>query len=326
MKTAIVNGGAGFIGHHLCLELKERGYEVYAVDNMRQLRFHDDVKYYNNFIEERLQLLKDKDIEIVEIDTNSYQDYFDFLKNVSPDLVYHMSAIASAAICRQSPDKAFTENMINVEKVLESIRELDKGVRFVFASSSVAYGNFESESVTEESVLRPINIYGLLKKQCEELVRLYSSNYNFPHTIVRPSALYGPRCVNRRVSQLIIENALESKPVFMFGNGDEKLDFTYVDDTVQGFLKAGTKEGGTNETFNITYGSSRPVKDLVKILKQYFPDLIVQNKERDDTMPERGTLKVDKARKMIDYSPNYSLEKGYKEYIEWYLERKEWFY
>ena len=117
--------------------------------------------------------------------------------------------------------------------------------------------------------------------------------------------------MNRRVSQLIIENALESKPVFLFGNGEEKLDFTYVDDTVQGFLKAGTKDGGINETFNITYGSSRPVKDLVGILKLYFPDLIIQNKDRDNTMPKRGTLKIDKAKEMIDYSPDYSLEKGF---------------
>ena len=324
MPKVIVNGGVGFIGHQICLNFRTRGFEVYAIDNMKQLRFHEETKYYQKFIEERLSLLNQADVNIIEMDMSNSEKYNSLINEIKPDIVYHMSAIASAAICRNNPQKAFTENMVNVERALESVRLLDQGTRFVFASSSVAYGNFESEAVTEDSTLSPINIYGLLKKQCEELVRLYSKNYNFPHTIIRPSALYGPRCVNRRVSQLIIENALESKPVLLFGNGSEKLDFTFVDDTVQGFVKAGLEEGGINETFNITFGSSRPVKDLVKILTGYFPNLVIENRERDNTMPERGTLIVDKARKLIDYQPEYPIDVAYPKYIEWYLDRKEW--
>jgi len=324
MVKVIVNGGVGFIGHHICIELKKRNFDVYAVDNMNQLRFHEDTKYYEKFVEERQNLLNQAGVETIKLDMGNSDQYNSLINDIKPDIIYHMSAIASAAICRNNPNKAFTENMVNVEKVLEAIRQLNQGTRFVFASSSVAYGNFESEAVTEDSPLNPINIYGLLKKQCEELVRLYSINYKFPHTIIRPSALYGPRCVNRRVSQLIIENALESKPVILFGNGDEKLDFTFVDDTVQGFVKAGIEDGGINETFNITFGSSRPVKDLVKILHEYFPSLVVENRARDNTMPERGTLLVDKARKLINYEPENSIDIAYPKYIKWYLDRKEW--
>ena len=80
-----------------------------------------------------------------------------------------------------------------------------------------------------------------------------------------------------------------------------------------------------NEIFNITYGEGRKVKTLVEILEDFFPDLELRSKERDNTMPERGTLKIDKARKLLDYNPEYPLEVGYRKYIEWYLDRKGWF-
>jgi len=169
-------------------------------------------------------------------------------------------------------------------------------------------------------------MYGLLKKNAEELLKLYHKMFGISYTIIRPSALYGPRCVNRRVSQIMIENAIENKPVFLYDGGEERLDFTFVDDTVQGFVKAGINEKGANQIFNITYGEGRKVRTLVKILNDFFPDLEVRSRERDNTMPERGTLKIDKAKELLDYNPDYHLEKGYKKYIEWYLDRKEWFY
>ena len=236
-----------------------------------------------------------------------------------------MSAIASAAICQNNPDWAFSDNLVSVERILEHIRLTNTNVRLIFSSSSVVYGNFEGDYVTEETPIMPMNMYGLLKKNAEELLKLYNKMFGIDYTIIRPSALYGPRCVNRRVSQIMIENAIEDKPVFLYEGGEERLDFTFVDDTVQGFVKAGTNEKGKNQIFNITYGSGRKVKTLVDILKNYFPNLEVKSKERDNTMPERGTLKIDKARKLLDYNPEYPLETGYKKYIEWYLDRKRWF-
>ena len=323
-KTIFVNGGAGFIGHHLCIELSKRGYNVLAIDNMQQLKFSSDNRYYSKFVDERLSSLKKNNVKLLELDTRS-ESYFDSLSEQKPDIIYHMSAIASAAICQQNPDWAFNDNMVSVEKVLEYVRHSNPNTRIVFSSSSVVYGNFERDFVTEETPVNPMNMYGLLKKNAEELLKLYHQMFGINYTIIRPSALYGPRCVNRRVSQIMIENALVGKPVFLYGGGEEKLDFTFVNDTVQGFIKAGIKEEAKSQTFNITYGEGRKVKVLVKILQEYFPKLEIGVKERDSTMPERGTLKIDKAKKLLDYSPDYPLEVGYRKYIEWYLERKDWF-
>ena len=323
MRHAFVNGGVGFIGHHLSVGLQEAGFEVIAIDRMEQLRFHRDIKYYDNFIRERLDLLDEKGIKLVSIDTSDTDEYSRLLREYDPSLIYHMSAIASAKICQTNPNWAFSENLVNVEKVLECIRLESPETRFVFASSSVAYGEFPAAAVTEETPLKPMNFYGLTKKNSEELIKIYNRSFGLNYTIIRPSALYGPRCVNRRVSQIMIENILEGKPVKLFGGGLEKLDFTFVLDAVQGFVKAGTLKGGLNETFNITYGMARPVLTLVDILRQVFPDIEVKEEERDQNMPVRGTLVVDKARKLVDYQPAYPLEKGYPKYINWYLQRKD---
>lgn len=324
MKRVLVNGGAGFIGHHLCIELKKHNYEPIAIDRMDQLKYHDDMKYYKAFVKERLTLLDQHDIDLITVDTNDSKRYKEVLEEHDPIMIYHMNAIASAIICQRNPSWAFSENLANVEKILECIRTTNPDIRFVFSSSSVAYGEFEKDYVTEETPLRPINVYGLTKKNSEELIQLYNKNFSIPYAIIRPSALYGPRCVNRRVSQIMIENILENKPIYLFDGGKEKLDFSYVDDTVQGFFKAGTSPNGLNQIFNITYGEARPVSQLVDVLEDYFPNIEVLHKKRDTTMPKRGTLKVDKARKLIGYEPENPIEIGYKKYIEWYLEKKDY--
>ena len=323
MKCVFVNGGAGFIGHHICMELKKNNCEVIAIDRMQQLKYHVEKKYYNFFINERINLLEQNNIKIISMDTANSKKYLELIKKYDPKLIYHMSAIASAKICQKDPSQAFSENLVKVEKLLGYIRVTNPEIRFVFASSSVAYGEFKEDSVTEETPLKPINFYGLTKKNSEEIIKLYNRSFGIPYTIIRPSALYGSRCINRRVSQVIIENALENKPITLFGGGIERLDFTFVDDTIQGFVKAGTSKNGLNQIFNITYGQSRAVIELVEILKEYFPNVKIKSEKRDKSMPKRGTLIVDKAKKLIGYEPIYPIEIGYPKYIEWYLSKKD---
>ena len=79
------------------------------------------------------------------------------------------------------------------------------------------------------------------------------------------------------------------------------------------------KEGcSINQIFNLTHGHGRSIKELIGILKDSFPDIVIENKERDKLMPERGTLSIEKAKKLINYKPSWKLENGYKEYINWY--------
>ena len=139
--------------------------------------------------------------------------------------------------------------------------------------------------------------------------------YNINFSIIRPSAVYGPTDMNNRVSQIFIDNAMKNIDLKIMGK-DEKLDFTYIEDIVDGFYKAATKPKGINQTFNITYGNSRSLKDYASELKKYFPNIKYKIFKRDSFRPIRGTLSIKKAEKLLGYKPKYNIEKGIKEYIK----------
>src|SRR3546814_2209415 len=109
---------------------------------------------------------------------------------------------------------------------------------FIYFSSSMVYGNFDGNAVTEDRRCEPLGIYGALKYAGEKLVIAYNQVFDLPYTIIRPSALYGERCVSRRVGQAFVENALRGQDLTINGDGTDALDFTYIGDLVQGVVMA----------------------------------------------------------------------------------------
>jgi nucleoside-diphosphate-sugar epimerase len=206
--------------------------------------------------------------------------------------------------------------MRTLENALDAVR--DRKPHFIFFSSSMVYGNFEAAAVTEDRACEPLGIYGALKYAGEKLVIAYHQVFGLPYTIVRPSALYGERCVSRRVGQAFIENAIRGLDVTINGDGTDCLDFTYIDDLMQGLILCMGKEAAQNQIFNVTYGNGRSLNDMAEILKAHFPGVHVQHHPRDALMPERGTLSVDKARRLLGYAPAFPLDRGYASYIKWY--------
>ena len=141
---------------------------------------------------------------------------------------------------------------------------------------------------------------------------------DLPYTIVRPSALYGPRCVSRRVSQAFIESALVGRSLRVDGEGEERIDFTYVDDVVNGVTRILEHPESRDQVFNMTAGKARSLRELVEIVQRSFPEVDVEYVERDALRPYRGTLLMDKARELIDFQPEVELEDGLRSYVEWY--------
>ena len=182
----------------------------------------------------------------------------------------------------------------------------------------MVYGNFNKKKVKESDECNPLGIYGVLKFSAEKIIKAYGQVFDLPYTIIRPSALYGERCISRRVGQIFIESALNKSPIIINGDGEEKLDFTYIEDLINGILCSLRSQNSLKETFNITYGNSKKINTLLKILKKNFSDLDVIYKKRDELMPVRGTLDISKAKKLINYNSEWSLDHGYPRYIEWY--------
>ena len=324
----VLIGGAGFIGHNLALRLKKLGAEVTVIDSLtvnnyyefKERREHSaENELYLRIIGERLDLLEQNDIPLLEIDAREYHELSDAVSETNPDAVVHLAAVAHANKSNKDPYSTFDHSLRTLENALDIARSAHLNVKhFVYFSSSMVYGHFKTDTVTEESPCDPIGIYGALKLAGEILVKAYGQVFDLPYTIIRPSALYGPRCVSRRVGQIFVENVMAGKEVQVHGDGSDRLDFTYIEDLVSGVVNVLEHENSAGELFNLTYGESRSIAQMADILRDQYPNVQIKYLPKDKLTPDRGTLSVEKARALIGYAPEYPLERGFPEYIKWY--------
>jgi nucleoside-diphosphate-sugar epimerase len=326
-KKIAITGGAGFIGHNLALKLKSFGADVHVVDSLQvnSLGYYTsgytsnpNSELYISIINERLRLLRDAGVELHIIDLRDYHLVSHTLTRIEPETVIHLAAVSHANRSNKDPFSTFDHSMRTLENVLDATR--GRGIHLIYFSSSMVYGNFDGDAVKEDRVCHPMGIYGALKYGAEKLVIAYNQVFNLPYTIIRPSALYGERCVSRRVGQAFIENALVGKDLSINGDGTDGLDFTYIQDLIQGVMRCILHPGALGEIFNLTYGGARSINQMAEIVKEHFPNIQIKNNPRDGLMPERGTLNIDKAKRILGYQPEFPLDKGFVQYIEWYKE------
>ncbi len=320
MKKVFLLGGLGFIGHNLSLYLTKLGYDVSIVDSLKVNNLNSSEKkteIQTQFLNQRLNLIKEKNIKNYLIDLNDKISMQKIIDENDPDILIHLAAVSHAKESNANPHKTFLNNLNSVENILEIIKAKEK-MRLIFFSSSMVYGNFETPVVNESSNCKPIGIYGSYKYSAELMIKAYNKVFGLKYNIVRPSALYGERCISRRVGQIFIENAINNKTIFIDGDGSEKLDFTYIEDLCDGVEKIISQNNSSNETFNLTFGNSRKISDLIDILKSHFKSLKIEFKPRDKLMPFRGTLSNDKAKKILNFTPSFPIERGYESYIKWY--------
>lgn len=331
MKRALLIGGAGFIGHNLAVSLMKSGFEVGIVDglevnnliSLQDSRYaFSNRRFYIQVLEERLQLLRDSQIPIFVEDARDYIRLNRVVSEFQPDVIYLLAAVAHASRANKDPYSTFDHSFRTLENTLDIARSLKKGTQVVFFSSSMVYGNFLGAKPTEDASCDPRNIYGALKLGGEKLALAYSNVFGFPVTVIRPSALYGPRCISRRVLQIFIENAISDKNLMIQGDGRESLDFTYIEDLIAGVKLLTLNEKAYGQVFNLTRGDARSLLDAASLVCRSFPGINIEHSERDSLNPERGSLDISKAKSMLGYMPKYDLETGLSEYIVWY--RNNW--
>ena len=324
-RRIILIGGAGFIGHHLALALKKAQANVHIIDSLQVNNLLDftsttdtiaNRNLYLQIIHQRLDLLRELDVPLYVQDARDYHALSKLINQIQPQVIIQLAAVAHAGRSNKDPYSTFDHSLRTLENALDATYPTIE--QFVYFSSSMVYGSFQGDQVTEESPCNPLGIYGALKFSGEKIVIAYNQVFGLPYTIIRPSALYGERCVSRRVGQIFIENALQGKDISVSGNGSDRLDFTYIKDLVQGVLKILTHENAKNQIFNLTFGQSRSIEEMINILRRHIPELKVKYLPKDKLIPDRGTLAVDKVKSMITYNPEYPLEKGFEEYIKWY--------
>ena len=322
-KKILIVGGAGFIGHNLAIQLKKYNADVSIIDslginNLESLKNNADNLPFpilsKNILDERLKLLSG--IKTYIEDARDYHKMSRLYDKIEPEVIVHLAAVSHAGRSNKNPHITFDHSLRTLENMLDASKKNIK--HFIYLSSSMVYGNFRENEVNEDTRCDPLGIYGALKYAGEKIIIAYNQVFGIPYTIIRPSALYGERCISRRVGQIFIESALHKKEIFIDGDGEEKLDFTYIKELLSGIIQVIVEQKSKNQIFNLTYGSAKPILEMINILKNYFPNVIVKHKPRDSLTPIRGTLSIKKAQKLINYSPSWPLEKGYPEYIKWY--------
>lgn len=307
MKKVLIAGGCGFIGHKVAIEFIESGYNVVIIDNWHNYNVHlfrDIENKYSN----RTKLLNDA--FILQRNICNKKIIKQIFKEEKPDFVVHLANFPTATIAKNQPFFALEQIVEGTLSLLEASICMNVE-KFVYISSSMVYGDFLKDSINEKHQLSPKELYGIFKVTAEYMVKNYTRAHGFSHTIVRPIAVYGPTGHEEFVITKFIRATKESGIINILGE-ETKLSFTFVDDMANGIFRATTNPKGDNEIFNIGSGCSSRLVDIAKILKTLNPDVQINIKEADPLYPKRGTLDIAKAKNLIGYLPNHSIEEGLK--------------
>ena len=319
-RTFFITGGAGFIGSHTCRYIIENvpGSKIVVLDNFARYQdpFNQD---NNNFYDLRFKDIK-KNIYFERGDAKNFSVVYDCIRKYKPNYIIHLAAVPVAKTDNLNSFEMKAGSIDTTSCLIEVCAKLikERGLKlnkFVYISSSMVYGDFKKRVAKESDLCSPKEIYGTMKLSGEIITRGLCNFYKIPYSIIRPSAVYGPTDMNNRVSQIFIEKALEGKEINIQGK-KESLDFTYVDDLVNGIILSATSKKGFNETFNITRGKAEKLFSFVKILSKNIDNIKFKVTNRDSFRPIRGTLSITKAKKLLKFKPKYSLEKGLKKYLD----------
>jgi UDP-glucose 4-epimerase len=234
------------------------------------------------------------------------------------DLVFHLAAQAGVRFSAEHPIKTNSVNAGGTLNVLSAAREA--GVKkVIFASSSSVYGSLKTMPASEEHPTEPISIYGASKLACEKYCKIYNDLMGLPVVILRYHTVYGPRQRPDMAIYKWTRSIIDGKPPVIYGDGNQTRDFTFINDIIDGTLRAAEVDGINGEIFNLGAGSSTSVNEVVRLLLQLSGrtdiEPIYENSKPGDVHDTYA--KIIKAQKLLGYDPKVRLRDGIKKYLEW---------
>ena len=308
----LVTGGKGFIGSKIVEMLSNDGHKITVIDN------HDT---YGIMTKQELDKLykwrtRNWKPENVSVIPGDILDRLVCLKAFShnPDIVIHLATYPRAKIVDEDP-------IVGIPKVINTTTNLlwhsSKWniKKFVYISSSMVYGDFV-DGTKEDANTKPKNIYGEAKLTGERMVKLFAKRDGLNYNIIRPSGVYGPGDMPDRVVSKFFEKAMSNKTITLH-NGDNKVDFTYRKDAARGIVLAALSPVA-NVSFNITAGKATSLRTLAeKIIALTGSESDIEDTGNHVLYPMRGTLDISRAKDLIGYEPEFTLDEGLNSYYNW---------
>jgi len=328
LKTVVVTGGAGFIGSHLCEALLKEGYKAINIDNFNGF-YEPAIKRKN--VRETVFSLKSRHIEesAYQVEEGDIRD-FTFLEKVfnkhSVDIIVHLAAYAGVRPSIQKPRLYADVNINGTVNILE-MSKLFNISGIIFASSSSVYGNNIKIPFSEEdSVDFPISPYAATKKAGELLCHAYHSLYKMNIMCLRLFTVYGPRqrpdLAIHRFTRLIAEN----EEIPFYGDGLTERDYTYIDDVIDGILRAiDWVSSGTRKYEIINLGRSNTIS-LIEMIKTI--EEILGKRAKVSRMPlppgdvNRTCADISKARRILGFNPQTCFNDGISKFVEWFIKNQ----
>ena len=299
MKKVLVTGGAGFIGSHLVEKLVTLGYNVKTI-----------VPYNINnswgWIDSLPQNIK-KNVEVVAGDICDQNFISEESKKVN--IIFHLAALISIPYSYKSPQSYVSTNVTGTLNMLEAARENNVEL-FVQTSTSEVYGSSQFIPITEKHPLHAQSPYAATKIASDQLALSYYNSFELPVLILRPFNTFGPRQSLRAAIPTIITQLLSKNNKIKLGSLTPRRDFTYVSDTVDGFISAIGNKKCLGETVNLGTGKDFSIGQTVKNIENILnkkADIITDNKRIRPKKSEVNRLISSnlKAKKLLNWSPKY---------------------
>jgi UDP-glucuronate 4-epimerase len=311
MKHALVTGGAGFIGSHLVDSLLSEGWRVTVIDSF-------DAFYARSLKEQNVAAHRAHPAyALIEADIRDWQALDSRLAD-RYDVIVHLAARAGVRPSIEQPRLYQEVNVAGTQNLLELCRTREIR-QFVFASSSSVYGvNPNVPWSEDEGVLRPISPYASTKVSGELLGHAYSHLYGIRFLALRFFTVYGPRQRPDLAIRKFAELMLRGERIPLFGRGDSRRDYTYVDDTVAGIRAAMDYEGSSYETINLGNDHAVSLSDLVSSLETILGVRARTQRLADQPGDVPQTwANIEKARRLLGYHPQTRLQEGLERFALW---------
>jgi len=303
IKMMLITGGAGFIGSNLAEELLKE----------------NDVRIIDNMFLGKKEHLDGLSVDFVKGDILNPDDVKNSLKDVNT--VFHLAAHSSSPMFIEDCRNSIKVNTLGFLNVLELSRKMDIK-RVVYASTSTVYGNNEIP-FREDMHVKPVNFYAASKLACEHYAGVYSKEYGLETIGLRCFSVFGPKEQQKKefanLATQFMWDMLKGRQPIVYGDGNQTRDFVYVKDVIRAFIlasEAKSCDGVFNIGSGIPWNINKLIEMLNKLLKTGIKPKYVEN-------PVYGYLyshqaDTTKAENVLGFKPEYSLEQGLKETIDYY--------
>ena len=299
----VITGGAGFIGSHIVDALQEEGHNITVIDNLSSGK-------RENIPNTRL----------LEIDILSYDEINKALKEIKPDIIYHLAAQINVRTSVEKPLFDAETNILATINILEQAKDI--GVKkIIFASTGGAiYGEQDYFPADEQHIERPLSPYGIGKLASEKYMYYYHKNFDLPYIALRFANVYGPRQDphgEAGVVAIFTQKMLKGEQPIINGDGLQTRDYVYVKDVAKANVAALTSN--FVGAINIGTGIETNVNELFHKIKSLIgANVIEKHGPPKKGEQKRSVLNWQRAKEILNWQPQYSLDEGLKETVEWF--------